>query len=318
MHRGFVVAALVLLAGCSAVPFGSDGTPALTDTVTPVAVTDSPTPEPTVFDDRPQGVAPNGTVDADVLVRAHTERLANLTYTWVLRYDAGDGDNEGYVRRVVVGNGTFFVTQAPEGPGTNASMYVNESGGFLRSMAPQGTRYELIRVPGEADDYAFATGSIQQFLDDRTVSVSPVERRGRTYYRLYGAGGPAPGTLGPAEATISDYTVTAYVAPDGFVRSLAVEYDRTVDGDSSHVTVRYDYSRLGESVPTPPDWIAEVPRRSTPEPVDPDGTDGTDTPDVTDAPDRTDTPDRATVATASEGTPTDDLDGPIATPDRSD
>ena len=310
MHRGLAVATLVLVAGCSAVPFGAGGdTPARTDTVSPVPVTGSSTPEPTVAGDRPLGVAPNGTVDGDALARAHTERLANLTYTWVLRYDAGDGDDEGYVRRVVVGNGTFFVTQIPEGAGTNASMYVNESGGFLQSVSSQGTRYELIRVPGEADDYAFATGSIQQFLGDRTVSVSPVERRGRTYFRLYSAGGPAPGSLGPAEAAISDYTVTAYVTPDGFVRSLTAEYDRSVDGDTAHVTVRYDYTGLGESTPTPPDWVGEVPRRSTPEPVDRN---------ETDTPDRTAAPNGTAATTADGASATDDPDGTTGTPRRSD
>ncbi|ELZ22769.1 hypothetical protein C475_16746 [Halosimplex carlsbadense 2-9-1] len=273
MRWGFAaVAVVVLVAGCSAVSFGGDGPGApSTDTVTPVPVTDRSTPAPTVAGEWPPGVNANGTVDVETLTRAHTDYLANRTYTWSVREDS-DEPGEGFLRRVVVGPETFSLWQSQGDPRRNVSLYVNATGGFLRVAEGGRTRYDLLRLPGRSSDYVFATVSIRQFLDRRTVAVSTVDRRGRTYYRLHAAGGPSPRGVGPAEATISDFSATAYVTTEGFVRSLAAEYDRVVDGDSSHVSVRYDYSRLGESTVTPPDWVGNVTRRSTPTPVDPDAT----------------------------------------------
>ncbi|QLH77689.1 hypothetical protein HZS55_10410 [Halosimplex rubrum] len=298
MRWGLVaVAVAVLVAGCSAVSFGGDGPGSdPTSTVTPVPVTDSPPPTRTGVGERPPGVSVNGTVDAEALARAHTEYLADRTYTWSMREDAS-GPGAGFVRRVVVGNETFSLSQVQGELRRNASLYVNESGGFLRVAEPEGTRYDLLRLPGRPADYVFATVSIRQFLGDRTVAVSTVDRRGRTYYRLHAAGGPAPRALGPAEATIRHFSATAYVTREGFVRSLAAEYDRVVDGDPSHVSIRYDYSRLGESAPSAPDWVGNVTRRSTPAPVDPDAT-----------PERTATAERPGTPNGT-GTVTDEHDG---------
>ncbi|WP_436909922.1 hypothetical protein [Halosimplex marinum] len=303
---------VVLLAGCSAVPFGSDDPrTGPTDTVTPVPVTDDPTPTRTLPDDRPPGVLANGTVDADALTRAHAAHLDNRTYTWRVRYDTGVADGDRLVRRLVVDREAFTLSQVRGEAGRNVSLYVNATGGYLRVIEARQPRYEFLSLPGRAEDYHFATASVRQLLDERRVSVSTVERRGRTYYRLYAAGDP-PASVGPAGATITGFSATAYVTPEGFVRSLAAEYVRIVDGDRTRVAMRFDYSRLGESNPTPPDWLGEVPLRSTPAPADPDATpngtvrlDGTATPNgtVTATPDGTAAP-----------TPTDELDGsPTAT-----
>lgn len=289
MRWGLVaVAVVVLIAGCSAVSFGDDGPGAApTDTVTPVPVTDGSTPAPTIGGERPPGVSANGTVDAGALASAHAAYLANRTYTWSIREDSDD-PGDGFVRRVVVGSETFLLSQSQGDPGRNVSLYVNATGGFIRVAEGDRIRYDLLRLPGRAADYVFATVSIRQFLDGRTVAVSTVERRERTYYRLHAADGAPPEAVGPAGATISDFTATAYVTEEGFVRSLAAEYDRAIDGDSSRVSIRYDYSRLDESTVIPPDWVGNVTRRSTPTPADPDATpeptataDGSATPDAT-------------------------------------
>jgi hypothetical protein len=304
MRWGLVaVVVVVLVAGCSAVSFGGDRPGSgPTDTVTPVPVIDSSTPPPTVASGRPPGVSANGTVDAEALTSAHAAYLENRTYTWSIRENS-DEPGEGFRRRVVVGAETFSLSQSQGDPRRNVSLYVNETGGFIRVAEADRTRYDLLRLPGRAADYVFATVSIRQFFDGRTVAVSTVERRDRTYYRLYTAGGPSPGALGPAEATISDFSATAYVTREGFVRSLAAEYDRVVDGDSSRVSIRYDYSRVGESTVTPPDWVGNVTRPSTPTPVDSDGT-----------PERTATVDESATPDPT-ATPTDELDGSTATAD---
>jgi hypothetical protein len=304
MRWGLVaVVVVVLVAGCSAVSFGG-GRPGAgpTDTVTPVPVTDSSTPPPTVASGRPPGVSANGTIDAEALTSAHAAYLENRTYTWSIRENSDEPD-EGFLRRVVVGPETFSISQVQGEPRRNVSLYVNETGGFIRVAEADRTRYDLIRLPGRATDYVFATVSIRQFFDGRTVAVSTLDRRDRTYYRLYTAGGPSPGALGPAEATIDDFSATAYVTQEGFVRSLAAEYDRVVEGDSSRVSIRYDYSRIGESTVTPPDWVGNVTRRSTPTPVDSVGT-----PEPTATAGAPGTPDPT-------ATPTDELDESTATAD---
>ncbi|WP_436927248.1 DUF7537 family lipoprotein [Halosimplex amylolyticum] len=300
--RAVIVAALVLLAGCSAVSFGSDGQQgAPTDTVTPVPVTgtDRGASATTTPVDLPPGVNADGSVNAVELAQAHDAYVENRSYTWFVDYDTGRPDFVGgvFTRRAVVGNGSFFVQQVSLGPGANSSLYVNESGGFLRSAEGNETRYELIQVPGDHGEYVFADDAIRRFLGGTTFDVTTVERGGQTYYRLYVADGPIPDTLAASPVVVRNYTATAYVTSDGFVRSLTAQYDRVVDGNQSHVSFRYDYSHVGESTPRAPDWVGEIHLRSTPEPVPP----GTTTPNGTTPPS-----DESTATAA--GTTTDELD----------
>ncbi|WP_459192370.1 hypothetical protein [Halosimplex sp. J119] len=275
-----VVAALVLLSGCNAVSFGNDGSNALTDTVTPVPVTDTPA-DPTATAtsaDLPPGVGADGSVDGIALARAHNESVNNRSYTWVVDYDTGESEFLGgvFTRRVVVGNGSFFVEQVSLGPGANTSLYVNESGGFLRMTNGDETRYDLLETPGGHREHVFAEEAIRRLLGGATFDVTTVERNGQTYYRLHAADGPIPQTLASSSVVIRNYTATAYVTSRGFVRSLTAEYDRVIDGSQSHVSFRYDYSDLGESTPTAPPWVDEVHRRSPPEPTHrTDGPNGT-------------------------------------------
>ncbi len=307
-----MVALFVVVAGCSAVPFGAGGPPEQPDTVTPVPVTDSETAsDRTVVPPLPPGVRADGQVDATALSRAHRSFLENRSYTWSVRYDTGaDGlTDEEFVRRAVVGNETFLVEQTSPGPDSNTTLYVNGTGGFLRSVAGNDTRYELLQAPGDHTDYAFADEAIGRFLDGPEFDVTLVERGGQTFFRLYAAEGPIPEPLAGDRVAITNFSATAYVTPDGFVRSLAVDYDRHTSGERSHVTFRYDYSLVGDSSPVVPHWTGEVPQRSTPEPAGQgtstaDGSTETPTADGT-----TETPDEGGTAT-----PTDSLDGRTPSP----
>lgn len=271
MHsRVVVVAVVVLLAGCGAVPFGESGQPAPpSDTVTPVPVTtegtETATDSPAAL---PPGVEGDGTVHVTTLREAHQQYVENRSYTWVVEYDTG---NEGFVggvfvRRAVVGNGTFTVEQLSPGPSPNSTLYVNETGGFLRTIEDNETRYELLDIPGEHTEYVFAGDATRRFLTGLQFNVTSVERDAQTYYRLYTVDGTVPRRLTDSSGVIANYTATAYVTPDGFVRSLSVQYDRRIDGNHSRVTFRYDYSGLGDSSPTVPEWVGSVPQRSTPTP----------------------------------------------------
>jgi hypothetical protein len=304
MRRSVVVATFVVVAGCSAVPFGAGGqqaTPA--DTVTPVPLTDSGVAETetTTVTDRPPGVRADGSVDAESLARTHVALIENRSYTWVVEYDTGRLDSVGAktVRRAVVGDDTFFVEQTNPVMVSNTSLYVNETGGFLRVASGRETEYDLLQAPGDPAEYAFAEDAIRRFLGGITVDVTTVDRDGQRYYRLYVSGGPVPPALTESGATIRNYTATAYVTAEGFVRSMAVDYDRVVSGNRSTVTFRYDYSRLGDSDPPEPEWVGDVPRRSTPAPSNP----GTTTNESTGTPDGSET---STVQTDGSTTQTDE------------
>lgn len=315
-----IVVGLVLLSGCSAVSFGDGGQPsAPTETVTPVPITDAErtSTETATRVDLPPGVHADGSVNAGALSRAHNRSLENQTYTWLVDYDTGEEDFVGgvFTRRAVVGDQSFFVEQVSLGPGANTSLYVNESDGFLRAAEDNGTRYDLLRIPGDVEEYVFAGEAIRRFLGGGTFDVTAIEREGQVYYRLHAADGPVPTTLASSSIVIRNYTATAYVTPDGFVRSLTAEYDRVIDGERSHVSFRYDYSALGESTPTAPSWVGEVRQRTTPEPTAPEtptpnGTTATATPNGA-----TTTPDGPTAESdGSSPTQTDELDGTTATP----
>lgn len=271
MHpRVVVVAVLVLVAGCGAVPFGDGGRPGSpTDTVTPVPITtdrtETATGTPAAL---PPGVDADGTVHTMTLIEAHLNYVENRSYTWFVEYDTGNDGFVGgvFVRRTVVGEESFSVEQTSPGPGPNSTLYVNETGGFLRTIEGNETRYELLDIPGEHTEYVFAGDAIRRFLTGPQFTVTSLDRGGQTYYRLHTVDGTVPRRLTESSGVVSNYTATAYVTPEGFVTSLSVEYDRRIDRNHSQVTFRYDYSGLDESSPTIPKWVGEVPQRSTPTP----------------------------------------------------
>jgi hypothetical protein len=55
-----------------------------------------------------------------------------------------------------------------------------------------------------------------------------------------------------------NYTATAYVTPEGFVRTLVVEYDQANGPSTEHVAIRYDYSAVGATSLDRPDWVSQV------------------------------------------------------------
>ncbi|MFB6139757.1 MAG: hypothetical protein ABEJ26_04910 [Halosimplex sp.] len=313
--RELFVATLVFLAGCGAVPFGGAGPEAVTDTVTPVPITDAGTSATPSAADLPPGVSPDGTVQPERLVAAHRESLSNRTYTWTVEYDTG---REGLVSgsfsgRVAVGDDAFLVEQTRAGPQSNTTLYVNETGGYLRSVSGGYIRYDLIRVPGPVEEYDFADEAIRRYLTGISFDVRRVERRGETYTRLHAADGSVPRGLSESDAAIENYTATAYVTPEGFVRSLTVNYDRREGGQRTGVVFRYDYGVLGNTTVTAPEWSGRISPRSTPTPVDPESESEPATPpDATVAP-RSNATGTPTPTETETATAADELDEPTAT-----
>ncbi|PSP51033.1 hypothetical protein BRC60_03895 [Halobacteriales archaeon QH_1_68_42] len=293
-----VLVALVALAGCGAVPLGGNTPADPTETLTPVPVsTETPTSTPT---DRPPGVAPSGTVNAARLREAHKSFLDGRSYEWRLVFDLQDSEDptavEGFTRQAFVDGDRFFVEQRDENQPVVQSLFVNETGGYLRGVTGNETRTETTLDPGVATDYAVGGRLIGRFLTGMNANVTTAERNGETYYRLH-ATGTAPSALRRLGTAVSDYRVTAYVSPEGFVRTLVVRYDRVWNENRERVYVRFDYSGIGTTGVEKPDWVDEL---DPPTPEAPPSV-VTSTPGNESTPSGSSTP--ATAATAPTTTP---------------
>jgi hypothetical protein len=253
-----VVVCLVVVAGCSALPGGpSDREP--TETVTPVPVT-TPTPAAsTQPGDLPPGVFANGSVDVEHLVDAHESYLADRSYTWQLRYSVAGADilRNNFTRRVTVGQERFLVEQTTPAVSRNQTLYVDDKA-RLRTTQRGQEEFTWVDEPQGSQSYAFAGDVVERFLAGVSVDVSVVERGGRTYYRLYTDGNDIPNSLTRFGVAARNYTMTAYVTPQGFVRTVVVDYNLGEEYDNRRVTSRYDYSAVGSTTVAEPDWVTRM------------------------------------------------------------
>lgn len=256
--RVALVVALVALAGCSGL-FGAGSGAGETpdaDDVTPAPVpgetaTDGAGGPP--FADPPPGIGPNGTVDPDRLGRAHDAVLANQSFTVRVRTNqvrAADGTVEYAL--AVRNESTYLVRDGTDG---QSLVYVDPSGRFERSRTFRNGSAELtgevtVRPPGDAPLVLGATAH----LAARDPEVRRVERDGQTFYRLYSTTPP------DVFEGASNYSVTAYVRPDGLVRTVDVTYDRQIGRGQSHVETRWTYTDVGSTTVVAPNWVRRAKR----------------------------------------------------------
>lgn len=313
-----VLVALVALAGCGGAPLADDTPADPTETLTPVPVsTETPTSTPR---DLPPGVAPTGTVNAARLREAHDSFLEGRSYEWRLVYDLQDPEDptavEGFTRRAVVDGDRFFVEQRSKNRPVVQSLFVDDTGGYLRTVDGNETTTETLFDPGGAAEFAIGGGLIGRFLTGMNTNVSTVERDSETYYRLH-ATGTAPPALRQLGTAVTDYRATAYVSPEGFVRTLVVRYDRVWNENREGVYVRFDYSGVGTTSVAKPDWVDELdsPTPAPPPSVATPTPEGTATPKGTSIPGTTSTPSSTSTPTtpATAATPTDATGPPVAT-----
>jgi hypothetical protein len=267
-----LVVALVVLAGCGAVPFGGDSPATPRETLTPVpvpATTDQSRTDTPV--DRPPGVD-GARLDVARLRGAHESVLTWESYTWDLDYDVREHSraetvfDEGFQRRVSVQRDRFLVEQVEDGRALEQSLFVDDSGGYLRVVRDNETERNAFRDPGELGDYELGGQLVERFLTGMSPNVTRIQRDGQTYYRLYDESWIPP-TLERLATDVHNYRVTAYVTPRGFVRSMVVRYERTWDSGGETVSIRFDYSAVGETTVESPEWVSglSVPT-PTPEP----------------------------------------------------
>jgi hypothetical protein len=269
-----LVVALVVLAGCGAVPLGGESAATPRETLTPVPISDTVDQTRTNTPvERPPGVPGVGPLDAARLRAAHESFVAGGSYTWELEY-AVEGPSQpepvfeqGFHRRAAVEGDRFVVEQTDDGEPLEQALFVNDSGGYLRVVQDNETERNTVRDPGDVGDYVVSGEIIERFLSRMSPNVTRIQRDGRTYYRLYDESNVPP-ALDRLSERIRNYRVTAYVTPEGFVRSMVVRYDRSWGDDEESVSIRFDYSARGETTVEAPDWVSGL-SAPTPTPTPP-------------------------------------------------
>ncbi|QPV62035.1 hypothetical protein I7X12_14940 [Halosimplex litoreum] len=269
MVRRLALVALVAvtLAGCSALaPDGAAPTPA--ETVTPVAV---PTDAPTETVSPPPGVAANGSVSPGALTRAHFAALADRSFRWRLDYRRSvdrsapvGGETASNVsvdvaeRRLRVGDdGSYRLARRMTGM-VGGTVYADDTGRYVRGADSNGTGYRVGSGEPNYRHYLRTGQTLGRYFAVDASTVSTVEREGRTYYRVHVTAPPRTLAEGHAKQTITDYAATAYVAPEGLVRAVVVEYEYTLTDDRVAVSLRSAYRGVGETDLSRPDWVADL------------------------------------------------------------
>ncbi|QLH84729.1 DUF7537 family lipoprotein [Halosimplex pelagicum] len=272
-RRLALVAALaVALAGCSALSPGDAG-PTPTETVTPLAV---PTDAPTETLSPPPGIAADGAVSPGALVRAHFAALGDRSFTWRLDYrrsvdrsapvggeTASNATVDVAERRLrAASDGSYRLTRRMTGAAGD-TVYADDTGRYVRGARSNGSGY---RVGDGEPDYRhhLRTGqTVVRYFSVNASTVSTVEREGRTYYRVHVTSPPRTLTEGHAKQTIRDYAATAYVTPEGLVRTVAVEYEYRLRDDRVAVSLRSEYRAVGDTEVPRPGWVTDPADRGT-------------------------------------------------------
>ncbi len=271
-----LLAAAVVLGGCSGLAFGGDGTS--TQTVTPAAVpTDEPTPTPV-----PQlapGLTGQGVADAFALGDAHAAVLDNTSYTmqenFTVRYANGTVINRVTIRTQMASDSRFYVVQ--NGFGVN----VRGSGGFsmwsngervLQSRTSNGnTSYTSPRgVNGEPVPPQEAIGTLgtdpthkeqiyELFGSVETRVTDREQRNDTTVYHVEATNVTNPTEFeGVKRQNPRNFAMVAHIDSRGLVRELRANYTVTVNDSTVRVHRRVRYTNLGNTTVERPPWYDEA------------------------------------------------------------
>lgn len=235
-----LLGALAVLAGCGGL-VGSADTP---ETVTPASVPTVDETTDTPESALPPGVTGGGVVDTDRLAEAHLASIRGQSYTWNARttFDGNSSDQ----RLAVEAPQRYIYEQTTVGPGSNASAFANGEVIYVRYYRFVEQR-RLLEAPNATDRYGpIAASAIEQFLavGDATVAETLVD--GDLYYRI-----DAETDRYRAIDGARNFSVTALVRPDGFVRELSVSYDVVSDEDVIAVAYNYRYDTTETTVEEP-------------------------------------------------------------------
>jgi len=257
--RLLLVVVLALSAGCSALETPSDRSMTVTPAPVPDA-TETATPNPL-----PPGVTGAEIVDLDRLALAHGAATNDTAYTWDSNYTRvrffDDRQFTAHIREeATVENESRYTywTNRKEAPREEQFSYLGEYGLYADSdgrytRLKQGGEFTYERLPPRPARQQIgtrATSAITEYLRTENVTVAETRVDGQRYYEIVGTDYAFRSGYG-----IRNYTARAVVSPDGFVRSLHVEYDQTRDGERERITYTFQYSRLGDTTVERPEWV---------------------------------------------------------------
>lgn len=265
--RPLAVALSLVLAGCGA---GAPGGPA--ETVTPADVPAAGPGNEQQRGDVVPGVADGEVADVDLLARAHLSAIGNRSYTWrerrSLDVDPANGSERVTYRQLarVESSHVYFLWSKRDWVriGSNRrnlpnyTEYADGERRHIRYRYPASTDREYAQASRvKAAEHRYigreAGESIRRYLDVERASIEGTTVDGDRHYRLVGRTADLPG-VDPLE----QYNVTAVIAPDGFVRSLAVSYRTTELNETRAISYTFEYDRVNETTVTEPDWTSET------------------------------------------------------------
>jgi len=241
-----VLAGIAVLAGCS----GWVGPSESTETVTP-----APVPATTTQTEQPDGPLPpgltgGGVTDASALAGAHLDALRGMTYTWHAQTTFGGNRSDQHL--TVEGPKTYGYRYTSPGALTNTSEFADGETVYTRYYRFV-ARLRRAPAPNATDQYGpVAADAIERYLTVENATVAETVVDGQLHYRVR-ATTDEYRRLGGA----TDYSATAVIAPDGFVRSLNVSYVNRGGNRSIAVSYRFRYDAIGTATVERPNWLSE-------------------------------------------------------------
>lgn len=253
----------VVLAGCS----GVTGIDESTETVTPAPVQTAESVQTTEQDPLPPGVTGSAVADLDRLARAHVTATDGTAYTWRSEYVSArfleNETLESEIRqraRVENESRYSYWTNRRQADSNRAFSYL---GNYTAHAGPDGryTRFEdgnrlvyeeVPHRPARITVGENARSAIREYLavENATVAVTLVD--GERHYEITGSDYALPTAW-----EIENYSVTGVVSPEGFVRSLDVQYVRTLNHEREAIRYSFAYTQVGETTVERPRWVSE-------------------------------------------------------------
>lgn len=243
-----LLAVLLALSGCSALPGGS-GTGLSAD-------------------EAPPGVEDGRLVNATALTTAHTEQLLDSGFEHDIRTNAtiarnGEAFEVSRRQQTVAEPGAseyvFRLTNGGEGPAAQVDVWGNETTQVTRIQAGEQTQTGVSSPTAAAQ--LTTESRFAAYLSSGNFSVETVDREGDlTLVTLVGGEPPGDENLLPSSAVgnLTEYEVRAVADSQGRIHEFEVTGTYTVEGSEATFDLQYRLLRTDGPSVEQPDWAAEV------------------------------------------------------------
>lgn len=256
-----LVVLLGALAGCNAFAGGGQST-ATIETVTPVPVPNETTGPASgtatgVAFETPPGVGPRGSLDIERLRRAQRNHLLGRSYRLNITGRVLDGSRvQSYRYRAAVATGPVYRT-ALRVDGPVRVGYTDGDVTYSREYDRASGRWNVTTSPVVTENpRRYHADMLTNYMSEEVDRMDRVTRNGTTYVRLFFSGTAAPGDPRYSESA-TGYRVTAFVRPDGFIRTVVVTYEFRDDGRRREASLRFRLSAVGNTSVPEPAWVRD-------------------------------------------------------------